>query len=154
MRRLGWLTIPAVSVLALVGQSFVAAADSNPQPVNFTHNVFDAPAPVPNTAFDTPTTPAVAGVAICTTSSNAANVNTDCSDNGTVGPHNETSIAVNPTNPSNLIGGVNDYQLTLNADGHTSESIHSRAHVSFDGGKTWSMYGVFNSSTYQATGDP
>ena len=28
-----------------------------------------------------------------------------------VGPHNETSIAVNPTNPNNMIGGANDYQL-------------------------------------------
>ena len=155
MRRLGWLTIPAVSVLAILGQSFGAAADTNPQPIDFSHNAFDAPAPVTNAAFDMPTNPASAGVAICSTqTSGAANVNTDCNDKGTVGPHNETSIAVNPTNASNLVGGVNDYQLKLNPDGHVSESILSRAHVSFDGGRTWSMYGVFSSSTYQATGDP
>src|SRR5205085_8387510 len=47
------------------------------------------------------------GTAICSTStSTAANVNTDWEENG---PHNETSIAVNPTDTSN--GGANDYQL-------------------------------------------
>jgi hypothetical protein len=155
VRKIGWLAIPAASALAIIGQSLMVAADTSPQPVNFTHNVIDAPAPVPNTAFDMPTTPVAAGVAICTTAtSNAANVSTDCNDNGTAGPHNETSIAVNPKNPMNIIGGANDYQLTLNPDGHVSESILSRAHVSFDGGQTWSMFGVNSSSTYQATGDP
>jgi len=153
--RTRWLSVVAGAAAVVLAQSFSVAADTNPQPVNFTHNVLDAPAPVPNTAFDMPTNPAQAGTAICTTTtSNDPNVNTDCNDNGTQGPHNETSIAINPTNPSNIIGGANDYQLTLNPDGHTSESIHSRAHVSFDGGKTWSMYGVFSSSAYQATGDP
>ncbi|HXI96094.1 MAG TPA: sialidase family protein, partial [Candidatus Acidoferrum sp.] len=154
MGRTRWLSVTAGAAAVVLAQSFSVAADTNPQPVDFTHNVTNAPAPAPNTAFDMPTTPAAAGVAICTTTtSSAANVSTDCNDNGTAGPHNETSIAVNPTNPLNLIGGVNDYQLTLNPDGHLSESILSRAHVSFDGGKTWSMYGVFSSSTYQATGD-
>jgi len=153
--RTRWLSVVAGAAAVVLAQSFSVAADTNPQPVNFTHNVNDAPAPVPNTAFDMPTTPAAAGVAICSTAtSSAANVSTDCNDNNTAGPHNETSIAVNPTNPLNIIGGANDYQLTLNPDGHLSESILSRAHVSFDGGKSWSMYGVFSSSTYQATGDP
>ena len=81
-----------------------------------------------------------------------ANVNTDCET--TLGPHNETSIAVNPTNPDNIIGGANDYQLGLNPGGHVSETVLSRAHVSFDGGKTWSEYPLNANSTYQATGDP
>jgi len=32
--------------------------------------------------------------------------------------------------------------------------MFSRAHVTFDGGKTWSMYPVFSNSSYQGTGDP
>ena len=153
--RARWLTVLAGISAAALAQGITAAADTNPQPVDMTHNVYDAPAPVPSTAFDMPTTPSRAGVAICTTvTSTAANVNTDCNDNNTAGPHNETSIAVNPANPLNMIGGANDYQITLNPDGHVSESILSRAHVTFDGGKTWSMYGVFSNSAYQATGDP
>ena len=149
--RLKLLIVAAVSALA-VGQPLAVAADDNPQPVNFT-NVMNAPAPVTGAVFGT--APAVkTGTAICTTAtSSASNVNTDCTDQS-VGPHNETSIAVNPTDPLNMIGGVNDYQLALNPDGHVSETILSRAHVTFDGGKTWSMFPVFSNSAYQATGDP
>ena len=32
--------------------------------------------------------------------------------------------------------------------------FRSRAHVTFDGGRTWSMYPVNSDSAYQATGDP
>src|SRR4051794_32327324 len=89
----------------------VAVGDDNPQPVDFTHNVTSAAAPVPGAVFGT--APAAKnGTALCTTqTSNAANVNTDCTD---VGPTNETSIAVNPTNTKNILGGDNDYQLGLN----------------------------------------
>ena len=61
-------------------------------------------------------------------------------------PHNETSIAVNPTDPTNMIGGANDYQLAINPGGHVSESVLSRAHVTFDGGRTWSMYPIYSNS--------
>ncbi len=92
------------------------------------------------------------GTALCTTPTQAAsNVNTDCETNG---PHNETSIAVNPTNAQNMIGGANDYQLSVNPGGHVGETVLSRAHVTFDGGKTWAEYPLYSSSTYQATGDP
>jgi hypothetical protein len=89
---------------------------------------------------------------ICTTAtSTAANVNTDCET--PQAPHNETSIAVNPTDASNMIGGANDYQLTATNGGIVKETVLSRAHVTFDGGKTWSEYAVpFRS--YNATGDP
>jgi hypothetical protein len=92
--------------------------------------------------------------AICTTGPQSGpNFNTDC-ETTSAGPHNETSIAVNPTNPDNIIGGANDYQLAVNPGGHTSETVASRAHVTFNGGQTWSMYPIFSSSTYQGTGDP
>jgi hypothetical protein len=151
------------SAAALLGLTLGGAAwgaipkdDGDAQPVDFAHNVTGAPAPVTNAVFGT--APAVkTGTAICTTpTTNAANVNTDCEtglgeENG---PHNETSIAVNPTNPQNMIGGANDYQLGLNPGGHVTETVLSRAHVTFDGGKTWSEYPLYSSSTYQATGDP
>jgi hypothetical protein len=142
--------LATVSIVALT-QSISVGADI--QPVDFTHNAVDAPAPVAGAVFGTG--PAVTtGTALCTTATQAtANANTDC-ETSSVGPHNETSIAVNPTDPLNMIGGANDYQLALNPGGHVSETVLSRAHVTFDGGKTWSMYLVNSNSTYQATGDP
>jgi hypothetical protein len=147
------LALLFVAAACTLGAGAVAAfADDNVQPVDFTHNAFDAPAPVAGAVFGTG--PAVkTGEAICTTSTQlTANVNTDCET--TAGPHNETSIAVNPTNAQNMIGGANDYQLALNPGGHVSETVLSRAHVTFDGGKTWSEYPLYSSSTYQGTGDP
>jgi hypothetical protein len=84
-----------------------------------------------------------------TTSSTAANVNTDSVDQ----VHNETTIAVNPTNPLNLIGSANDYQRTITPNGKILESIRSRARVTFDGGVTWSTYAL-PATGYIATGDP
>jgi hypothetical protein len=85
---------------------------------------------------------------ICSTApTSAANVNTDCEG---LAPHNETSIAIDPTNPSHLIGSANDYQL---ANGGSNETIFSRAHVTFDGGKSWTTYPV-DYNGYVATGDP
>ena len=152
MRRLRFVILLPMAAVAL-GQTLAAAADDNPQPLDFTHNVVNAPAPVPGAVFGT--APSVkTGTAICTTAtSTAANVNTDCTE-PSVGPHNETSIAVNPANPMNMTGGVNDYQVGLNPAGQVSETILSRAHVTFDGGKTWSMFPVVSNSAYQATGDP
>jgi hypothetical protein len=144
---------------ALLAASFLAtgpagAADDGDltQPIDFTHNGVDAPAPVTTAVFGNPPGAVRNGVPICTTTtSTAANVNTDCEHNV---PHNETSIAVNPTNPNNIIGGANDYQLAINNGGHVSETLLSRAHVSFDGGQTWTEYPLNANSTYQATGDP
>jgi BNR/Asp-box repeat len=89
---------------------------------------------------------------ICSTpTSAAANVGTDCESG--VGIHNETAIAVNPTNPLNMIGSANDYQLKASAGGSVLETVFSRAHVTFDGGRTWTTYPVrFNG--YKFTGDP
>ena len=68
----GWRVVPrrvavAASAVAMVGMSAgVARADDESQPVDFTHNVLDAPAPVTGAVFGT--APAVkAGTAICTT---------------------------------------------------------------------------------------
>src|SRR5262249_17462329 len=93
---------------------------------------------------------------ICTTSTtSAANVTTDCATTNvhSANPHNEPSIAVNPTDASNLVGGLNDYQLSVSAGGHIYETIYTRAHVTFDGGKSWSFYPI-DYGSYVATGDP
>ena len=88
---------------------------------------------------------------ICSTSSTAtSNVPVSCE--GTA-PHNETGIAVNPTNPLNIVASANDYQLRVSNGGHVSETIFSRAEVTFDGGHTWTTFPVdFNG--YDFTGDP
>jgi hypothetical protein len=155
-RRLLRRLATAAAVVAAVpflgpGNGFAEDADLV-HPVDFTHNVVDAPAPVASAVFGSPPGLTRTGTAICTTATtSAANVNTDCETNG---PHNETSIAVNPTNPLNMIGGANDYQLGLNPGGHVTETVESRAHVTFDGGRTWSEYPLFANQAYQATGDP
>src|SRR5262249_22619552 len=66
-----------------------------------------------------PGPPATSG-ALGTGGSTAANVNTDTES--IAGPHNETSIAVDPTNPKHLIGSANDYQLVVNPDNTVTET--------------------------------
>src|SRR4051794_16396598 len=153
-RRISALLAASASLVLVAGAGpALAAGDEggDPQPVDFTHNIRDTQAPIAGAVFGTG--PQVkTGTAICTTATtSAANVNTDCETNGS---HNETSIAVNPTDPANMIGGANDYQLAVNPGGHVSESVLSRAHVTFDGGRTWSMFPINANSAYQATGDP
>jgi hypothetical protein len=89
---------------------------------------------------------------ICSTptAGSASNVNTDCE--GTA-PHNETSVAVNPINSLNLVSSNNDYQLAASGGGTFNETAFSRAHTSFDGGKTWTSYPI-DYSGYLSTGDP
>src|SRR4029077_20339886 len=87
--KLKLLLLAVVGAIA-VGQTLAVAADNNPQPVDFTHNVMNAPAPVDGASFGTG--PAVqTGTAICTTASQIGNANTDC-ETTSAGPHNETSI--------------------------------------------------------------
>ena len=133
------------------GVATIFAQDERTLPYDLSHSVRDAPAPVAGAVFGTGT-PFHAGDRICTTpTQTSANVDTDCEKTG---PSNETSIAVNPTNEQNIIGGANDYQLGANPGGHVSETLVSRAHVTFDGGRTWSEYPITFGSSYQATGDP
>jgi hypothetical protein len=87
---------------------------------------------------------------ICsTTTSSATNVNTDCE----VIRHNETTIAINPTNPLNQIGSANDQQILLTSGGTSYFTYYARAHVTFDGGMTWTTYPI-NYNSYTQTADP
>jgi hypothetical protein len=153
-RRFGLsVSVIATAVAAVVIQSTAGIADINPQPVDNSHNVLNAPLPDGSAQFGTGAT-VKPGTAFCVSSpSGAANVNTDCAQSS-VGPHNETSIAINPTDANNIIGGANDYQLTLNSAGKLGETIQSQAHVSRDGGLSWANYPVLADNSYQATGDP
>ena len=143
----------ATALVLSAGLATVLGQDEEDRnlPIEQTHSVIDAPAPVPNAVFGSG--PALhPGDRICTTPTQfTANVDTDCEKTG---PSNETSIAVNPTDENNIIGGANDYQLAVNPGGQVSQSVHSRAHVTFDGGRTWSEYPITFGGTYQATGDP
>ncbi len=155
------MTAFALLAVALAGASLAfrsnvpSAHADNPLPLAVTHQHYNSlethpilessAGPVAQAAARNPSSP------ICsTTTTGASNVNTDCEG---VAPHNETSIAVNPTNAQNIIGSANDYQLALSSGGTIYETIYSRAHVTFDGGQTWTTYPI-NYSSYVATGDP
>ena len=122
------LVIGATTLALTVGASGALAEDGDfGQPIDFLHNVNQAPAPVNGTVWAKGPKTAT-GTAICTTATQTgANVNTDCEGDG---PHNETSIAVNPTDPHNIIGGANDYQLgDQPRRARDARRVLSRAHV-------------------------
>jgi hypothetical protein len=48
---------------------------------------------------------------------------------------NETTIAVNPSNPRNLVAGTNDYRVFNTREGRNDSS--GVAYTTFDGGRTW-----------------
>jgi len=126
--------------------------------VTFLALIVAAPLPALARSFPNPRAQKGAGFAtyrnakgpICTTSSTAANVNTDCENTA---PVNETAIAVNPLNPLNMIGSANDEQIRVTPGGAVQAIVFSRAHVTFDGGVTWTLYPV-PFEGYKITGDP
>jgi hypothetical protein len=143
------------AIAAVVIQSTAGVADINPQADGRMNNVLNAPLPDSSAQFGSapklkPGVPFCTGTGPGTT---ATNVNTDCKQSS-VGPHNETSIAIDPNDPNHMIGGANDYQIVLNPAGQVAENILSQAHVTTDGGATWIDFPVFTDATYQATGDP
>src|SRR5262249_11157731 len=56
--------------------------------------------------------------------------------------HNETTIAVNPTNPLNMIGSSNEYQVAIVGNRQLHYTARPQAHVTFDGGQTWANYPI------------
>jgi hypothetical protein len=61
--------------------------------------------------------------------------NSGFSNLGCTTPQNETTIAVNPTNPNNVIAGTNDYRVCC--DFTALNDATGWAYFSFDGGHTW-----------------
>src|SRR5262245_65181330 len=61
--------------------------------------------------------------------------NSGFSNLGCTTPQNETTIAINPLNPLNLIAGANDYRICCDFTGLNDGT--GWAYVSFDRGATW-----------------
>jgi hypothetical protein len=148
--------ILALSFVAVaVGIAPEAARAAGPQPV--THQHFNSIDPllsqpdggaIDNSQYRHPPSP------ICSAAtSSATNVDTDCEGTGA---HNETTIAVNPRNPLNQIAGANDYQARpVGTSGLIQYylEVFLRAHVTFDGGRTWTTYPI-DFSGYNVSSDP
>jgi len=82
----------------------------------------------------------ISGIACVSTqsgqpSSFAGNALLDCDS---VGPHNETTIAVNPTNPKNIVAASHTYLYNLDKQSAIALlRIFTEAYVSKDGGQSW-----------------
>src|SRR5262249_60513371 len=61
--------------------------------------------------------------------------NSGASNLGCQTPQNETSIAVDPTNPQHIVVGANDYRVCC--DFTALNDSTAWAYTSFDGGATW-----------------
>src|SRR5437899_7972926 len=82
----------------------------------------------------------ISGIACVSTQSGqppsfAGNALLDCDS---VGPHNETTIAVNPTNARNIVAASHTYLYNLDKQSATALlRIFTEAYVSKDGGQSW-----------------
>jgi hypothetical protein len=152
----GWFPKLLVAIImaapvAVIPSAGHVRAEDDPRPEPFTHqhlngldNIGDAETSGSIGSYRNPPSP------ICTTpNTNAANVNTDCEGNA---PHAETSVAVNPTNPLNIIGAVNDYEIAQTPGGTFKAWLYTRAHVTMDGGHTWTSYAI-DYSSYESASD-
>jgi hypothetical protein len=67
-------------------------------------------------------------------------------------PHNEMSIAVDPTNPNHIVAGSNDYEIFF-VGSSSIERIIAGFYTSFDGGQTWTN-GHIDPGGFTFSGDP
>ena len=88
-----------------------------------------------STPFSTPGAYGPLGSNVDAITGDATN-NSGFSNLGCKTPQNETTIAVNPTNPNNVIAGANDYRVCC--DFTNLNDATGWAYYSFDGGATWS----------------
>lgn len=103
--------------------------------------------------------PNVGGIGVidnqfCTSSGpgnlHGANVMVNC--DSILFPHNEMSVAVDPTNPSHIVAGSNDYELFFNG-ASSQQQIIAGFYTSTDGGATW-FNGHLPTSGINSLGDP
>jgi hypothetical protein len=89
---------------------------------------------------------------ICTQTWHQGDVyRTDCEGNQ---PDNETSIAIDPTDPNRILTAANDYQgVLIPGGGFGGNALYTRAMLSTDGGHTWVTHPI-PYKQYRATGDP
>ena len=150
MRAVQGVIVAAVSISVLALSPALAYADDEPQPVDFTHNVRRSGSGGRRSVRLRP---------------RGEDGNSDLHDRHANRrqptptarrrhrPHNETSIAVNPTTRTNRRRRERLPARPQPGRPRQRDSA-SRAHVTFDGGRTWSMYPLFSNSAYQGTGDP
>jgi hypothetical protein len=150
IRRLALFALAAAVPLLLAPAAAQAAASPKPPPV--INNPFHEFTGIKGLKLGYGDTPAQ-----CQTYDNgnnqnpyapfSTNVNTIVDDTinegagvnqGCRSPQNETSIAVNPANPDNLVAGANDYRTCCVDSGGTQRNDGSGwVYVSNDGGSTW-----------------
>ncbi len=101
--------------------------------------------------------PTVSGIGTITKSSctdgsdlGGGNIRMNCDSTNL--PHNELSIAVDPTNPKHIVAGSNDYELFFQGN-KIVERIIAGFYTSFDGGTTW-INGHVNPDGFTFSGDP
>lgn len=141
-------SILLASVLSFVAPlSPQAFAASQPQKTPVPSGFFDSANAF---ASDSPGTGSITK-AICTDGTSfSGNVRMNCDSTNL--PHNELSIAVDPSNPNHIVAGSNDYEYSFQGS-----SIIYRAnagyYTSFDGGATWTN-GHVPTSGFEDTGDP
>ena len=169
MRRLGLLAIAVAAIAFVVTPGAFAGSWKFPPTIN-------APWTGENdTPFDSP----LQAVGLCrsspfnTTGAYAPTSNTDlivgdpinnsgASNFGCSTPQNETTVAVNPTNPANVVAGTNDYRVCCDFAGLNDGT--GWAYYSFDGGASWNNVqlpgltaetgGSGNFKRVDAAGDP
>ena len=148
-------TAPAVTRLVpneLLAQTLAEDDDDNPEAPNLSalcQSFLGSPNPYGNPA---PNVDAINGDTTVTVGSQT----------GCQSAQNETTIAVNPFNPLNIVAGSNDYRQYNSRENRNDSS--GWAYTSFDGGRTWANNGmphlVFQSgatgalSDMDAAGDP
>jgi hypothetical protein len=148
--------IRKITALLIVGASAIGTAAAHgatsPKPKSPIGNPFESEDGLPGLELGYGD-----GVAQCQTYNNAGNANPYAAfvtnvdiisnDNYNVGagvnqgcrtPQNETTIAVNPANPRNLVAGSNDYRdCCVPSAGTLRNDASGWVYVSMDGGATW-----------------
>ena len=152
MKHVRFLLSLAVCLVSLFAIATLASAANGPKPRQVISNPFHEYSGIPGLKLGYGDV-----LAQCQSYNNAANqnpylpfvtnVNTIVNDNYNIGagvnqgcrtPQNETTIAVNPANPNNLVAGANDYRDCCVVSGTSFRNDGSGwVYVSMNGGTTW-----------------
>jgi hypothetical protein len=151
------LTIP--TALLFIAAITASALTVLPTARSQTTPQFNGPAPSGTFAsaisfLNDPTAPGIGAVdhAICTDGTDLGGGNIRANCDATNLPHNELSIAVDPTNPNHIVAGSNDYELFFQGS-FTIQRIIAGYYTSFDGGTTWTN-GHISPGGFTFNGDP
>src|SRR5437667_68151 len=112
---------------------------------------------ISSSAADFLNDPAASGIGTiakssCTDSTDLGGGNIRMNCDSTNLPHNELSIAVDPSNPKHIVAGSNDYEIFLKGSS-VVERLIAGYYTSFDGGTTW-INGHVDPDGFTFNGDP